>query len=280
MERIQILRRATELDEGSLSFLEGGAGPPVILLHGVPTSAELWRGSLPMFVRVGYHCAAPDLPGYGFTRLRPSADHSLTGCARLLDRWLEAERHDRAWVVGHDLGGLVAQLLAVRAPQRVTRLTLINSVAAEHWPALRARLSSVAAKLGLYQPAARLRIVPNPFVRWQIRRSFSDPGLASRQLQNRVVWDTKVTSPEGREAFQRHLAALSWREAGHLAAELPRLRCPVDIVWGMEDPFQRWDPVALALCASLPSAHVTQLHGCGHFPPIEASQRMVEALLR
>jgi 2-hydroxymuconate-semialdehyde hydrolase len=274
-----IRRRAAELSDGRLSLLEAGAGPPLVLLHGAPTSAELWRDVLPPLVRAGYRCLAPDLPGYGGTRLRPSADHSLTGTARHLAAWLEAEGHHPVWIVGHDLGGLVGQLMAVQSPQLVGRLSLVNSVAADHWPAPRARISAAAARLGLYRPAARLHVVPNPVVRRQIRRAFADPRRATRYLQDRVVWDTKVSTAAGRDAFQRHLAAIAPHDTADLNEALPRLECPVDLVWGVEDPFQRWDPVGLALHLRLPAARVTLLGDCGHFPPLETPERLAEVLL-
>lgn len=275
------VRRADVGVEGDrLSLLEAGDGAPVVLLHGIPTGAELWRDVLPLLGSAGYRGLAVDLPGYGGTRVASSADHSLTGCAELIGAWLVASGHAPAWVIGHDMGGLAAQLLAVRAPHVVGRLTLTNSMADGHWPAPRARISTTAAKLGLYRPAARLGVVPNPYMRREIRRGFADPAVGFQLDERRVVWDSKVTDAAGRAAFQRHLAALSPRDTAGLSDELPALAIPVDLVWGLDDPFQPWDPVGRHLQASLPSARVTLLHDCGHFTPLECPERLCAALLK
>lgn len=223
----------------------------------------------PYLGRAGFRGLALDLPGYGSTRLAPSADHSLVGCADLIGEWLVASGQTPAWVIGHDLGGALAQLLAVRAPHIVARLTLTNSIADGFWPAPRARVSILAARLGLYRPAARLGVVPNPYMRRGIRRAFADPACAERVDRRRVFWDGKVDDAGGRASFQRHLAALSPRDTAGLPAALPALRMPVDLVWGLEDPFQPWKSVGRNLQASLPSARLTLLAGCGHFTPLE-----------
>lgn len=272
-------RRGVRVEAGRLGVLEAGAGAPVVLLHGIPTGAELWRDCLPLLASAGFHGLALDLPGYGATRLAAAADHSLVGCADLIAGWLAASEHGPAWVVGHDAGGAVAQLLAVRAPDQVARLTLTNSIAAGCWPAPRARASTVAAKLGLYRAGARLGLVPNPYMRREIRRAFADPERARDVDQDRVFWDGKVSDASGRDAFQRHLAALSPGDTADLPDRLPALEMPVDLVWGLEDPFQPWDPVGRRLQAMLPPARVTRLEGCGHFTPLECPQRLCSALL-
>lgn len=273
-----VRRRDVDVAAGRLSWLEAGAGAPVVLLHGIPTGAELWRDFLVLLGDAGCHGLAPDLPGYGATRLAPSADHSLAGCADLLAAWLVASDLAPAWVIGHDAGGAVAQLLAVRVPQHVARLTLTNSIAAGCWPAPRARASTLAARLGLYRPAARLGVIPNPYMRREIRRAFADPAHPHAAEQDRVFWDGKVTDGDGRAAFQRHLAALTPRDTADLPARLPALQIPVDLVWGLEDPFQSWEVVGQRLQAALPAARVTLLGACGHFAPLECPQRLCSAL--
>ena len=68
-----------------LSLLEAGPadGQPLVLLHGIPTSAELWRGIMPKLAAEGFRCLAPNLPGYGMTRLSPDGDYSIFGAACL-----------------------------------------------------------------------------------------------------------------------------------------------------------------------------------------------------
>lgn len=274
-----VTRTRVDVAGAQLSVLVAGDGGPLVLLHGIPTGAELWRELLTPLADAGYRVLAPDLPGYGATRLPPQGDHSLAGAAELLARWLTEAGAAPARIVGHDAGGAVAQLLAVRHPRLVSQLTLTNSIVDGWWPAPRARFATLAARAGLYAPAARLRLVPNAYVRREIRRGFAEPARMGRRDLDRVFWDTKFTDPQGRAVFQRHLAALTPKDTAAVCFALPHLAIPSQLVWGMADPFQTWETAGHRLRALLPSAEVVHLDHCGHFTPLECPDRLRQALL-
>ena len=110
-----------------------GAGEPVVFLHGFPTSGHLW-GDVVAQMPAGHRLVVTDLLGFG--RSDPPAGRSLTlhSHAERIVGLLDALCIDRACVVGHDLGGGVAQSLALNWPARVSRLALIDSVAFNGWP--------------------------------------------------------------------------------------------------------------------------------------------------
>jgi 2-hydroxymuconate-semialdehyde hydrolase len=275
----EVIRNTVRVNGGVLSVLACGTGEPVVLLHGIPTSAELWRDVAPLLARAGYRVLAPDLPGYGQTRLDRAADHSLAGAARLVATWLSEQDLAPAWVVGHDAGGAVAQILAVEHPKAIDRLTLVNSIEASSFPAPRARFATLVARAGLYRPAAWARLVPNPYVRAQVRRGLAEPNLLDAETARRVLWDGKFTDTDGRAAFQRHLAALTSRGLGAITPGLASLAIPCQLVWGAADPFQRWEVAGKHLQARLPAVAVTLLDDCGHFPSLECPDRLAAALL-
>lgn len=251
----------------------------MLLLHGIPTGAELWREVLAGLAAAGLHAVAPDLPGYGETTLNADADYSLSGTARLLAGWLRETDNQPGWVIGHDVGGAVAALLAVEHADVVGRLTLTNSIAHGAWPAPRARFGTLAARAGMYRPAAALRTVPNFYLRREIRRAFVDPDRLSAVDADRIIWDGKFSDPRGRVEFQRHLAALTPGDTAGLPTGLPSVRVPTQLVWGMADIFQTWAACGERLRALLPGAAVTPLVDCGHFTPLECPDRLLEALL-
>lgn len=273
------MRSSFPVGGATLSALEAGSGPAVVLLHGTPTGAELWRDLVEPLARSGRRVVAPDLPGYGATRLPPDADRSLAGSADLLARWIRDERVGSVWVVGHDTGGGIAQILAARHPELVNRLTLANSVADGSWPAPRARFATLVARLHLYRPAARLRMVPNWYLRREVGRGFADRRMAGSVDGDRIFWDTKFTDPGGRREFERHLAALSADDTATIVDSLPRLGVPCQVVWGTEDPFQTWAVTGRRLVDLLPDPAVTLLDGCGHFAPLECPEQFLAALL-
>ncbi|WP_238442769.1 alpha/beta fold hydrolase [Salsipaludibacter albus] len=265
-----------------LSALGPGGGPDddaMVLLHGIPSSAHLWAGVLQVAPRAGPAVLAPDLPGYGHTRPGAGDTWSLAGAADLLGRWIDQQGLAPAWLVGHDAGGAVAQILAATRPELVARLTLVDSIVDGSWPAPRARFATLAARFGLYRPAAALGLVPNVHIRRQVARGFADPAHLAAVDQDAVFWDGKFSDPTGRWAFQQHLAALDPADTARIVAALSELAMPTQVVWGTEDVFQTWAVAGRRLADLLPRPAVTMLDGCGHFLPLECPGRLVDALL-
>lgn len=272
--------------EAVLSALVAGPedGPPVVLLHGMPASAELWRGVLPRLAEAGYRAWAPDLPGYGGTRLPRGGDHSVAGAAELIAAWLSGKGTESSpgrpvWLVGHDLGGAAAQVLVARRPELVSRLTLGDTVAEDSWPVRPVRIFRALARLGLYVPLAATGLVPNPYAWRELRKGFSNPAVCDRSTAERVFWDTKAKDPEGRRAFSHHLASLDPRQTVEVAPRLAELEMPVLLLWGRDDVFQTWREVGERLRALLPEPDVKVVEGAGHFFPLERPKAYVAALL-
>ncbi|MDX1614675.1 MAG: alpha/beta hydrolase [Candidatus Promineifilaceae bacterium] len=276
-----ILRRHVVLGAVELAYLEIGppAAPTMLLLHGIPTGAELWRETMVPLGLAGYRVCAPDLPGYGQTRVPATGDHSLAGAADLLARWMETAQLGPSWVVGHDLGGAVAQILAVRRPRLVQRLTLTNTVVGDSWPVRPVKLLRLLARLRLYVPLAALGLFPNPYATWELRRAFTDPQRLRFTAAQRVFWDGKIKTHEGRQAFSRHLRALDPVQTEAIVGQLGQIAAPVQIVWGRQDPFQPWARIGRRLVGLLPNPAVQLLNEAGHFTPLEQPEALAAALL-
>ncbi len=99
-----------------------GGDPPVLYLHGVPNTGGLWT---PLLARTGG--IAPDLPGFGRSGKRGDGDFAMTGYARWLEAFLARAGVDRVRLVVHDWGA-VGLLWAMRHPERVERLVLVDAV--------------------------------------------------------------------------------------------------------------------------------------------------------
>ncbi len=98
-------------------------GPPVVLLHGWPQHWWCWRGVIPPLAAAGFRVIAPDLRGFGWSDAPPGAYDKEQFASDLL-ALLDVMELDRVALVGHDWGGWTAQLVALRAPERVERLVL------------------------------------------------------------------------------------------------------------------------------------------------------------
>ncbi len=106
---------------------EHGAGVPVLLIHGWPDSARVWRHQVPALVDAGYRVVAPDLRGLGRSE-RPVgvAAYALLNAVEDMAQVLDACAVEQAHVVGHDWGAAVAWLFAMVHPQRVRTLTALS----------------------------------------------------------------------------------------------------------------------------------------------------------
>lgn len=284
-QRIQVPVRQGEKQDAELSVLVAGPadGETVVLLHGMPASAELWRGVLPRLAEAGYRVWAPDLPGYGNTRIPADGDHSVAGAAEWVAAWLRAggagSPGHPVWLVGHDLGGAAAQILVARHPELVSRLTLGNTVVEDSWPVTPVKIFRAFAKMGLYVPAAALRLVPNPYAWRELRKGFSNPAVCDRPTAERVFWDVKAKDPRGRRAFSRHLASLDAAQTVEASPRLKDLEMPILLLWGKDDRFLPWDDIGERLRALLPDPDVKVVEGAGHFFPLERPKAYTEALL-
>jgi haloalkane dehalogenase len=105
---------------------EAGSGPPIVFLHGNPTSSFIWRAVLPQVGRVG-RCLAPDLIGMGASG-KPAIDYSFADHARYLDAWIDALDLPPVVFVGYDWGAALAFDWASRHPNRTRAVAFMEPI--------------------------------------------------------------------------------------------------------------------------------------------------------
>jgi haloalkane dehalogenase len=113
--------------DSTMFYTDLGAGtPPLVFLHGNPTSSLLWRHVLP---RIGAHrrCLAPDLIGMGRSG-KPDMTYKFADHARYLDAWFDALALDGVVLVGHDWGGALAFDWATRHPERTRGIAFMETI--------------------------------------------------------------------------------------------------------------------------------------------------------
>jgi pimeloyl-ACP methyl ester carboxylesterase len=274
---------AATLEAANVRFSALAAGPkdaPILLcLHGMPASSELWRDALPLFAAAGFRAIAPDLGGFGATRCSPSWRPSLGANADALCDWLATTPQQRAWWIGHDLGGAIAQLALARRPGCFSRLTLSNCPHGLSFPVPAVtRLRSIA-RLGLYPLLACSGLMSGRRSTSALRVAFADRSQATSAVIRRVFWDDKVHSREGRAAFASFLTALDENSFAKETAALRAQVVPIQLVWGMRDRYQPWSTVGEALAKQLGQVEIVKLEQCGHFGPLEAPAAFVAAVL-
>src|SRR5215467_12969208 len=120
----------------SLHVVQAGplSGPLVILLHGFPEYWYSWKRYIQPLAEAGYRVWAPDQRGYNLSsKPQDVSAYALDNLAQDIVGLMTIAGQDRVRLVGHDWGGTVAWWLAMRAPERIERAVIINSVHPAVW---------------------------------------------------------------------------------------------------------------------------------------------------
>jgi len=251
-------------------YVRAGAGPPVVLIHGLASSIFTWRDVLPVLVS-RHDVVALDLPGFGGSDQPPDLEARLYPglVVSLMDRL----GLDRASLVGNSLGGAVAVQVAVTAPDRVDRLALMDAAGFNLKPADRPWLLRAAGSRPAGVVLGRLP-VPRRLVRLALRQVFHDDSLVTDERVNEYL--TPLLRPGAIDSLHSLLASRT--DAGGFVATVPRVRARTLVLWGREDG---WIPVEHAelFAAAIPDSQVVVLESCGHMPQEERPEQVAKLLL-
>ncbi|MGQ0844986.1 MAG: alpha/beta fold hydrolase [Sporichthyaceae bacterium] len=212
-----------------------GAGPAVLLLHGFPDSADLWRHQIPALAAAGYRVIAPDLRGYGGsdrpTEVSAYAMPNLVGdVLGILAALGESEAH----VVGHDWGGVLSWVTAAMAPQFVTSLTVLtigHPMARADVPGVRQHELSWYLWMFLHPDAEKWLAADD----WAFLRRWLGPDGVELERQIAALSEPGALT-----------AGLSWYRAnvdpaivvnGFPEGSVPAVTCPTMSVWSSGDRF-------------------------------------------
>jgi pimeloyl-ACP methyl ester carboxylesterase len=248
-----------------------GSGNPVVFLHGFPTSSHLWSDVVPL-MPPGHRLVVVDLLGYGRSDrpLRRAVD--VRAHAERVLALLDQLRIERACLVGHGIGGGIAQSVAIRHAERVSHLCLVNSVAFDRWPTIEARLARALLPVTRFLPPEVFLAV----LRRDLRRGYSDPARAEHSLDHYL---RPFAGADGRDALVAHIRALTMDETRALGEQLSAIRTPTALVWGQHDrAIPLW--IGKRLQQSIPGAALDVIPGVRHFTPEEAPRQIADAIAR
>ena len=246
-----------------------GAGEPIVIIHGFPTSSHLWREVVPL-LPAGRRVVVLDLLGYGRSDRPQEHDLSIKGHAERVIALLDALRISYAAIVGHDMGGGIAQYLAVRHPTRVERLCLIDSVGFDEWPSRQIKMAKATLPLTRLLPATWILSA----LRSELERGYGEENRGARSID---IYIRPFCSSEGRDVLVEHLEALDPEETVALGARLGEIMAPTAVITGAHDPFLP-PAVAKQLHEAIPGSTLDVIPDVRHFTPEEAPEAISKIL--
>lgn len=253
------------------------AGPqgatPVVLLHGIPTSAYLYRDVMRALMEER-DCIAFDWPGYGCSEKPRSLEVTHEARAKHLEALLDAVGVRECDLVVHDVAGPAGILFATRHPDRVRRLVVLNTTLSkrDYHPPLAALTQFVPVLREASRPFFTRAAFDHAFKRGlarpkRMQRAVLDHHwrLARRENGLRHVLDTWAAIPEGGAAV---------REARERMKTFPH---PALVLFGADDPYLP-PPNAERLAKAFPHATLQLLAGAGHFLQEDAPEEVAERI--
>lgn len=266
--------RQVELSAGTIRYRESGEGPPIVFMHGLLVNGSLWRKVTPR-LEDRFRCIVPDLPlGSHTIPMKPGADVSPRGVARLVSELLERLELTDVTLVANDTGGAIAQMLVTERPERVERLVLTPCDAFDNFlpPMFRgmqlmARVPGGVAALVAPLRIPALRQLPPAFgwlAKRPIARGVSDEWLRPALTDRAIRRDTA-----------RFLRAIDKRDTLQAAARLSEFDRPVLIAWAPEDRFFPFDH-ARRLADILPDARIEEIPDSYSFVSEDQPERVAQ----
>ncbi|MDQ1245996.1 MAG: Alpha/beta fold hydrolase [Actinomycetota bacterium] len=273
-----VQREVAVLHGRDLSYVRyPGVGVPLVLLHGVGSSAAGWETSAAILSGRGVPVIAIDMPGHGESAKGPG-DYSLGSMASAVRDLLDHLGIDRAVIVGHSLGGGVALQFHYQYPSYVVGLVLVSSGGLGQDANLILRLLSLPGAGVVLQVGLNPRTMSAlDSLRQQARRLTRRPDLIPDRVMDRI---DRLSDPDGRHSFLATLRSVV-DHTGQRVSALEKLHLsndvPVLIVWGAKDSIL---PVAHGENAHdlLDSSTFVVFDDAGHEPHRKDPARFADAL--
>ncbi len=259
----------TEVDGLRIHYQEKGSGIPIVLIHGFSSSTHTWRDVfLPL--SENYRVISLDLKGFGFSE-KPTGDYSRRAQAEIVFKFLDQLNIKTAVLAGNSMGGEVALNVALKHPERVTGLILIDSAG------VRVKSGTSLAPWYLQTPLlgsalTAVSLTSDSIVREGLKKSFYDDSRVTDQLVE--AYYQPLRTRDGQAAVIR---ARNQFTLYPIENELRNIKAPTLLLWGKEDEVI---PVEAGrkMKSLIKSSELVEFEHCGHVPQEELPLKVVSEI--
>jgi pimeloyl-ACP methyl ester carboxylesterase len=247
--KLGLAEHNVQLGRYRIRYLAGGAGKPLVLVHGLAGRAEDWLALVPALRSAGYRIYALDLLGYGRSD-KPDVDYSIGLESDILREFIDNQHLQHPDLAGWSMGGWIAAKFAADNPGRVHRLILLDSAGmrfdAVNAAALRPKTEAdVAHMMRVLTPHPMH--VPSFYARDFLRHFAEEDWIVSRALKSMYT---------GKDLLDGKLGVV---------------KVPVLLVWGKEDVLTP-PSIGEQMRQEMPQSILYLVDGCGHLAPVECSK--------
>jgi pimeloyl-ACP methyl ester carboxylesterase len=279
LHQLDHFRRTIHTRSGDLSAIDAGHGRVALFVHGVGTSALLWRNVIPE-LQSERRCIAIDLPLHGRSPARADQDYSMGALAETLEDVCASLELTEVDLVANDTGGGVAQVFAARRPERLATLALTNCETHDQVPPASFAPTVWLARLGVLTLLSGF-VVRRPALARRVMygSGYEHPERIDLDVIRSYVEPLGATRSAARQ-FNRWLAEMNPRDLLSAEPQLRQLSVPTLVVWGTGDRIfhKRW---AYWLKQTIPGVtEVVELDGARLFFPDERADELVVQLRR
>jgi pimeloyl-ACP methyl ester carboxylesterase len=262
------LREAVQLSRGRIAYDVLGSGPPVVLVHGTPTSSFLWRRVAPALAE-HFRVHVFDMLGFGASERHEDQEVSIAVHAAVLAELVAHWGLEAPALVGHDIGGATVLRAHLLEGVAVSRLALVDAVVLRPW--ITPTTQHIRAHLEAYatMPNHIWSQVTAAHLRRAVRREMSEEAFAGHFGQ----W----AGPRGQALWLRNLRQFDEAHTAAFEDRLGAISVPTLVLWGAGDEWL--DPaVGEEIERRIPGARRVLIPDAGHFAMEDRPEEVTLAL--
>jgi len=236
-------------DDGTYRFVDEGQGPVLLLLHGLFGALSNWEGVVSRFSQ-NFRVVIPMLPIYEM----PVREAGLEGLRKFLESFLDAKQITDMTIMGNSLGGHIGLLYTLANGSKVKKLILTGSSGL-----FEDSMGGSYPKRGNYQ-----------YIQERVAYTFYRPEVATKELVDEVF---EITNSIPK--CLRIVAIAKSAQRNNLADEIPNIKVPTLLVWGLNDTITP-PMVAHEFNRLIPNSELRFIDQCGHAPMMEHPEKFNE----
>lgn len=239
----------------------------IVCIHGIPTWGYIFH-DLAEKLSKNYHVLVPDLRGYGFSDKKDNFDRAIDKQANYLIQWMDEMGINKATIIGHDIGGGIAQRMATSYQKRLDKLCLMNCISYDSWP--------IELIIQLGHPATKKfspKIVTG-FLKIALKQGF-EKSPPKELLEGMLApWSTE----EGLISLIRNASSLNTNHTTEITSLLSDISIPTLLIWGKNDKFQ---PIKFGkkLQADIPNSTLIEVENARHWVMLDRPELVYESLM-